>query len=265
MYVEAQGTGPVLLLIPGGPADGTVFTAMLPALSSRYRVVTYDPRGLYRSTIDDGGDIAVQRHSDDAYRVLDSVTSDPALIFASCGGAITALDLIATHPGRVRALIAHEPPLLELLPDKARQHAAISSLCEVAQNHGAQEAMLRLIAHFGWEEDRRLSHSQPRPRASATNAARRGNNIELLFTRMLRPMTKYRPNHVALRSAAATIIVASGTDSAGQLAYRTTQTLAGELGTTIRHYPGGHGGFIQQPQHFAAKLITDLAEAVAPN
>ena len=39
-------------------------------------------------------------------------------LFASSGGAVNALALVAKHPEDVRTLIAHEPPLASILPDR---------------------------------------------------------------------------------------------------------------------------------------------------
>ena len=38
-------------------------------------------------------------------------------MFASSGGAVTALALVAAHPNDVTILVAHEPPLVPVLPD----------------------------------------------------------------------------------------------------------------------------------------------------
>src|SRR5215211_450513 len=45
LHYEVCGTGPVLLLIPGGPADAGGFASIRNVLSDRYTVVTYDPGG----------------------------------------------------------------------------------------------------------------------------------------------------------------------------------------------------------------------------
>lgn len=53
----------------------------------------------------------------DVHRVLQAVTHEPALVFGSSGGAVTGLALATRHPEQVRTLVAHEPPLVEVLPD----------------------------------------------------------------------------------------------------------------------------------------------------
>ena len=52
LYYEVQGSGPPLMLI-GHPMDASGFATIAPVLAESYTVVTYDPRGFGRSTIDD--------------------------------------------------------------------------------------------------------------------------------------------------------------------------------------------------------------------
>src|SRR6185312_409429 len=55
----------------------------------------------------------------DLARLVDHVDRGPAaLALGSSGGAVSVLALAEEHPDRVAVVIAHEPPLLELLPDR---------------------------------------------------------------------------------------------------------------------------------------------------
>src|SRR5690625_2509958 len=89
-------------------------------------VVTYDPRGAGRSLRPDPqAENQVAEHADDLHRVIAAVSPDaPVDIFASSGGAVNALALVATHPHDVRTLVAHEPPAATLLPDREAALAA---------------------------------------------------------------------------------------------------------------------------------------------
>src|SRR6266849_2011637 len=51
IYYEVRGSGLVLLMMPGGPADAGAFRRIAGYLESDYTVVTYDPRGLSHSTL----------------------------------------------------------------------------------------------------------------------------------------------------------------------------------------------------------------------
>ncbi|WP_328616195.1 alpha/beta hydrolase [Amycolatopsis sp. NBC_00355] len=60
---DVTGSGPVLLLIPGGPADATGFAPIRPLLAEDHTVVTFDPRGISRSPLDgEPGDHTLREH-----------------------------------------------------------------------------------------------------------------------------------------------------------------------------------------------------------
>src|SRR5215469_13380346 len=106
LYYEVRGSGPVLLMIPGGPDDAGWFAALADLLAEQYTVVTYDCRGNSRSAMDGSWeDLTVGLFADDANRLLDAVSSRPADVLGSSGGATYGLDLVARYPRRVRTLV----------------------------------------------------------------------------------------------------------------------------------------------------------------
>src|SRR4051794_27259331 len=111
----ADGRPPLLMI--GQPMTASGFGALRSHFPDR-TVVTYDPRGLGRSTRKDGqvtNEPTVQ--ADDVHAVIEALGTGPVDMFASSGGAVTALALVAAHPGDVLTLVAHEPPLIPVLPD----------------------------------------------------------------------------------------------------------------------------------------------------
>src|SRR5262245_40599223 len=114
LYVEARGSGPLLLCITGGPTDAGVFADLGGRLADRYTVITYDQRGHLRSTLDgEPEDIPVTLHADDAAAILQEFGDEPAFVYGNSGGATIGLDLVARRTELVRTLVAHEPPLFE--------------------------------------------------------------------------------------------------------------------------------------------------------
>jgi pimeloyl-ACP methyl ester carboxylesterase len=110
LYYEVSGSGPVLLMIPGGPADADTFVDQAALLGDRYTVVRYDPRGLSRSALDQPPDeLSVETQADDAHLLLAAMGGGPAYVFGSSGGAQVGLSLVASHPEQVDTLVAHEP------------------------------------------------------------------------------------------------------------------------------------------------------------
>jgi pimeloyl-ACP methyl ester carboxylesterase len=147
IYYEFQGSGPVLLLIPGGPTDAGIFATLAPYLAGQYTVVCYDPRGNSRSLLDGPPeDQNMDLHGDDAAQLLASLSPEPALVLGSSGGAQIGLNLAARYPQRVHTLIAHEPPCIELLPNAREDRDFVDSVYNTYQTSGVGPAMQRFMA-----------------------------------------------------------------------------------------------------------------------
>src|SRR2546428_2415906 len=159
IYYEVRGSGPVLLMMPGGPADAGAFRRIAEHLDSHYTVVTYDPRGLSHSTLD--APIEARRIgeilADDAPRLLTATTKEPAFVFASSGGAVIALELATRHPEQIRTLVPHEPPAPALQPDPARGRAAMAEIVQTYRTAGMGPAMQKFMVQT------RIRSSPPPP------------------------------------------------------------------------------------------------------
>src|SRR5918996_503545 len=139
---EPETTEPVLFMI-ASPMDASGFTSLAPHFSDR-TLVTYDPRGVSRSKVsDDATRPTPQEHADDLDRLISALDAGPVDIFASSGGAINALALVAQHPEQVRILVAHEPPAATVLPDRAEALAAAADVQETYEREGTGPAMAK--------------------------------------------------------------------------------------------------------------------------
>lgn len=262
LHYEVSGAGPVLLLIPGGPMPGAGFAPMLAHLVNHFTVVTYDPRGLSRSTRDDpDADITVDEQADDAGRLLAAITTEPALVFGSSSGAITGLVLAGRHPEQVRTLIAHEPPVTALLPDAAWFRESSEAVSTAYRRDGIDAAMARFLADAGLDgHDTDEAAEAPDPEQTESMAAMRAN-MEVFIGHMFRSLGDYRPDIGALRLRPEQIIVATGTADRDGVAYRAAIALAAELGTAVAEFPGDHGGFGGEQEAFAATLRDVVTES----
>ncbi|MFD5187376.1 alpha/beta fold hydrolase [Streptomyces sp. NPDC058357] len=143
LHYEVRGAGP-LLLVMGSPMDAGAFAPLADALANDHTVVTHDPRGISGSTLDDPEqDSTPERRADDVAAILDALGADSADVFGSSGGAVTGLALVARHPARVRTLVAHEPPVMELLPDAAEQRAMTEDIIETFHREGQGAAWMK--------------------------------------------------------------------------------------------------------------------------
>jgi pimeloyl-ACP methyl ester carboxylesterase len=256
LYYEVQGAGPVLLLIPGGPADAGVFAGLAACLWDEYTVVAYDPRGNSRSVVDGPPeDQDLDLHGDDAARLLVALGGHPAYVLGSSGGAQIGLNLAARHPGRVRTLIAHEPPCVRLLADPAGPMAAMAAVRDTYRTEGVAAALQRFEA--ATRIRREPAPAAPPPELVET-IGRINGNLGFFLDHGVVPIVSYLPDVEALRAGAARVVVGVGATSEGQLAHQTALALARRLGVAPVTFPGGHAGFGEDAAAFAHALDETL-------
>jgi pimeloyl-ACP methyl ester carboxylesterase len=254
LYYEVQGSGPALILIPGGPTDAGVFTRLAACLADRYTVAACDPRGNSRSVLD--GAREEQRldvHGDDMARLVEALGDGPACVFGSSGGAQIGLNLAARHPGRVRVLVAHEPPCLKMLPDPSQALAGNRAVADAYRSGGVPAAMLKFAEITGFGGRPQRDGPPPPPEVQETFARIEGN-FDYFFACGFAPLSLYEPDVAALRAGPVRVVVGIGADSEGQTAYRTAVALAARLGQAPVTFPGDHGGYGTDPEGFARTL-----------
>lgn len=256
------GTGVPLLLI-GSPMGAEGFATLAGHFPDR-PVVTYDPRGTGRSRRSDGsGELTPDAHAGDLQRIVDALGGGPVDVFATSGGAVNALAWVAGHGGQVRTLVAHEPPLATVLPDRPALTAAIEAMHETYQLRGTGPAMamfILLVSHDGELPDGyRFPEVDPAQFGLPTDDD--GSRDDALLGQNLRGCTGYRPDVAALRATDARLVLARGAASGQTMAARGADAVAELTGAELVLFPGDHGGFMGgeygmqgEPEAFAQKL-----------
>jgi pimeloyl-ACP methyl ester carboxylesterase len=261
-------TEPILLLI-GSPMGAAGFGTLSQHFSDR-TVVTYDPRGVERSTkADPASPVTPEVHADDLHRLIQAIGGGPVDLFASSGGAVNALALVSRHPEDVRTLVAHEPPLATILPDREHALAANRAVHETYERSGWGAGMAHFIAvssHQGPFTAEIAGRPAPDPAMFGLPATDDGSRTDPLLGQNMITSAHYEPDFDALRPAPTRIVMAAGEKSEGQLPSRGAVAVAERLGTKPVSFPGDHGGFLGgeygqtgDPDAFAAKLREVLA------
>lgn len=257
LYVEVLGAGPTLLCIPGGPTDAGMFTELAGRLADQYTVVSYDPRGHSRSALDDEpADIQVARHADDAAAILRAGGGGHAYVYGNSGGGTIGLELVARHPHLVRRLVAHEAPLMELLPDAARWRSVFTDIYETYRAHGVCPALAELgvvVEEGGPQYTDEMDRKPPSPEEEEA-IVRMAGNFDLFLAHEIRQIGGYIADLDVLRSCSARIVSAAGETSGEQAARRAAIALAKRLGNEVAYLPGGHGAWGSDPAEFAERL-----------
>jgi pimeloyl-ACP methyl ester carboxylesterase len=267
---DDSSSAPVLLVI-GLPMGAGGFVTLAGHFPDR-TVVTYDPRGVERSTkADPASPSTPLEHADDLHRIIAELDAGPVDLFASSGGAVNALALVAKHPEQVRTLVAHEPPLASILPDREGAMAACRAVHDTYLQSGFGAGMALFIVAVSHKEPFGPDYaSQPAPDPSMFGlpTGDDGSRTDPLLGQNMVSCTHFEPDFGALRAASTRIVIAAGAESEGQLAYRGGFAVAERLGIEPVIFPGGHAGFLGgecgesgDPDGFAAKLREVLAEA----
>ncbi|MEU8898648.1 alpha/beta hydrolase [Nocardia sp. NPDC048505] len=258
----ADGRPPLLMV--GLPMDASGFTALAAYFTDR-TVVTYDPRGLGRSVRAEGQlDNSPAVHAADVYAVIEALDSGPVEVFASSGGAIVTLALVTAHPGAVRTLVAHEPPVLSVLPDAAAAERAAAGYREAYAQKGFGAGMAGFIAMTSWQgeySDAYFAAPAADPAMFGLPVEDDGSRDDPLLSERAEVVTSYRPDIAALTAARTRIVIGVGEESTGTVTARTSTALAERLGQKPVQFPSHHGGFTGpesgypgQPEPFAHVL-----------
>jgi pimeloyl-ACP methyl ester carboxylesterase len=257
------GGRPPLFMI-GQPMDAGGFSTLASFFPDR-TVITYDPRGIGRSIRKDRrSDHSPTVQAEDVHAVITALGVGPVEMFASSGGAVTALALVAAYPNDVSTLVAHEPPLIPVLPDAAAAERARAGVREAYEAGGSGAGMAAFIAMTSWPGEFTDDYfARPAPDAAqfGMSAEDDGTRGDPLLSDRSWAITGYRPDFDALSKSPTRIVIAVGEESAGLFTGRTSLATAELLGQQATVFPSHHGGFLGgesgyagQPEAFAGRL-----------
>lgn len=261
--LPTDGGRPPLFMI-GQPMEAAGFRALAARFPDR-TVITYDPRGIGRSVRRDGRvDHTPEVQAEDLHAVVEALGAGPVEIFASSGGAVTALALVTAYPADVVTLVAHEPPLIPVLPDAAAAERARSVVREVYEAKGFGAGMAAFVAMTSWQgefTDEYFTQPVPDPAQFGMPTEDDGSRDDPLLSDRSWAVSGYRPDAAALAAAPTRIVVAVGEETGNTFTGRTAVATAELLGLRTSVFPSHHGGFLDgefgyagQPDAFARRL-----------
>ena len=256
IHYEVRGSGPIVLCIPGGPADARAFEGIAGELARYYTVVTYDPRGLSRSPLTGPFDDerAIEINADDAHRLISAVTDGKANVLASSGGAVISLELATRHPEQIATLLAHEIPCAAVQPDPERTRVEFMDITDTYKADGLGAAFPKFMA-----QTRIQGGPPPAPEGEPTAEQKEAmagfqKNMDFWFGHTMRAIGLYEPDFAALKNCSCRIVSGIGEESRGEYAHDGGEGLARMLGNEPVEFPGAHGGFESDPPEFAKRL-----------
>jgi pimeloyl-ACP methyl ester carboxylesterase len=256
LHYEVRGTGPVLIISQSGEGDADRTVDLVGHLADSHTVVTYDRRGLSRSTIDDPTrPLEITDHADDVHHLLAEVTDAPALMLGCSLGAVIGLHVAVRHPGLLRTLVAHEPVAPWLLPADERAHH-VRELLDVRQTYrtsGLTVAMKEVAEVLGI--DPTTTDVEP-DRTPQPMTPQRIANFDFFLTHEFTAIARDdgRPADVAAVSGTRIVPAVGRTTPRTVFDHRCAQELSHLVGTEVAEFPGGHNGNLSHPKAYAARL-----------
>jgi pimeloyl-ACP methyl ester carboxylesterase len=245
-----RGSGPSLVLIAGGHGDATRTEALANHLADRYTVLTYDRRGLSGSTTSAPAK-TLATHADDLSRLLGRRTAEPIHVYGTSFGALIALELAATNAERLGVVIAHEPPVIQLLPMSERR-AAEQDLRDV------ESGFLTGGVGAGLQRFAEVLHIDPADGEPDVEVAAAGprqmSNAEFFLTHDLPVLQRHAVDLAALKASPARIVAGGGQNSGSIWPHRCGRLLADELAVPFEAFPGGHNGYAFRPRATAERI-----------
>jgi pimeloyl-ACP methyl ester carboxylesterase len=253
----------------GHPMGSSGFAELASYFPDR-TIVSYDPRGCDRSEVADA-DHSPQQNAADVHQLIELVGGGPVDVFGSSGGAVTGLALVSQYPDDVGILVAHEPPILGVLPDAENARAAFRKVTEAYHEGGFGAGMAAFIALTSIEgefTEEHLAQPAPNPAMFGMPTEDDGGRDNVLLSGISDPVIEYQLDPDTVNAAPTTVVVGAGEESRNQVPGRAAAEVARLLGTELAIFPSHHGGFnggdgpyAGKPAEFAAKLRELLATA----
>jgi len=251
LYYELRGDGPLVVLV-AAPMDAGAFTPLAELLAEDHTVLTTDPRGIHRSSVDDrdAPSTPEQRAADLAALIEHTGKGPAAAVFGSSGGAVSVLALAEAYPETALSVIAHEPPLFEVLPDRDALYAETEEMLALFDS-GDRLAMFR---KFDAIANLRLPEPVIQMIAGGTQTPQQAADDAFQHHNMYRGTIGFRPDIDRLTAVPTRVLIGLGEESTDELCDRTSRALSARLGIEPTMFPGGHIGFTQDHAAFADRL-----------
>ena len=264
----ADGRAPLLMIGQPMCADG--FEALAAEFPDR-TVVTYDPRGLGRSTTRRDGrtDQNPVDQAADLHALVEHLGAGPVDLFASSGGAVTALTWAATHPEDLVTVVAHEPPSMWALPDAEAAARASDEVARTYAERGFGAGMAAFIRMTSWQgefTDDYFAQPPADPAQFGLPTEDDGSRDDPLLSERSDDVTDTRPDLDALRRGRPRIVLAVGEETGEAITARTTRGVAELLGLPVTVFPSHHGGFASAEDPWPGRSVefgARLAEVLA--
>ena len=249
--------GRPLLFMIGQPMCADGFEELASLCPDR-TVVTYDPRGLGRSSTrrDGRNDQRPEDQAADLHALVEHLGQGPVEVFGSSGGAVAGLTWVAHHPDDVTTLVAHEPPSTWVLPDAEAADRAFRGVRRAYQDRGFGAGMATFIALTMWQgefTDAYFAQPGPDPAMFGMPTEDDGGRDDVLLSERAVTVTRYEYDLDAIKASPTRVVLGVGAETGNTITARTARGVADRLGGEAVVFPSHHGGFVGGDGPYAGK------------
>jgi pimeloyl-ACP methyl ester carboxylesterase len=241
--------GRPLLFMIGQPMQADGFADLAAQFPDR-TVVTYDPRGLGRSSVrrDGRDDQRPEDQAADLHALASHLGQGKVDVFGSSGGAVAGLTWVSLYPDDVATLLAHEPPSTWVLPNDAEAaDRAFRGVREAYQDRGFGAGMATFIALTMWPgefTDEYFAQPPADPAMFGMPTEDDGNRDDMLLSDRSATVTRYQYDLDAIEAAPTRVVLGVGEETGDTITARTARAVAARLGSEPVVFPSHHGGFV---------------------
>jgi pimeloyl-ACP methyl ester carboxylesterase len=243
----ADGRPPLFMI--GQPMQADGFADLAAQFPDR-TVVTYDPRGLGRSSVrrDGRDDQRPEDQAADLHALARHLGAGKVDVFGSSGGAVAGLAWVAAFPDDVTTLVAHEPPSTWALPEDAEQaDRAFRGVRQAYQDRGFGAGMAQFIALTMWQgefTDDYFAQPPADPAMFGMPTEDDGKRDDMLLSERAVTVTRYEYDLDAISASPTRVVLGVGEETGNAITARTARAVAARLGVEPVTFPSHHGGFV---------------------
>ncbi|MCI2946877.1 pimeloyl-ACP methyl ester carboxylesterase [Staphylococcus caledonicus] len=258
------GNGPVLILIPGANGTGDIFMPLAQQLKDKFTVVAVDRRGYGQSELTEPlpDEVAspdsryrVKRDAQDIAELAKSLSDEPVYVLGSSSGSIVAMHVLKDHPDVVKKIAFHEPPINTFLPDAKYWQDKNAEIIDIAVNEGMPQAMKLFGETLKISKIDQQSMSKPAQAENDAESKKRFDEMLGWFKYEIRQYTESDISIDDFNKHKDIITLLNGTASKGSFPHEVNFYISEQTGIDIVDIPGGHLGYVQEPEGFANVLL----------
>jgi pimeloyl-ACP methyl ester carboxylesterase len=192
---------------------------------------------------------------DDVASLLTHVgAAGSGFVFGNSSGAVVAMKFLLAHPNTAAKVIAHEPPIVNVLPDAGRWRDFFYRNYDEFAKRGMPAGMKMFVEHIVSPADAEMISMGDDP------SPVRKTNAQYWVEHELRQYPNYDWDLDAIAAQKGKLMLAVGERSLAdhQWTARPSLILAECCGLPLLQVPGHHLGFLQHPAEFADRIRTAL-------